>query len=106
MLARFSFGKRLRLSPSAQVGSYRDYLYDGEEKSSYWSICNGLKKAVGNADGYENEATGFSVLQIKDIIAQNAKNEKFRFIRFFSFLLVGGVSTNHISVLKNASQTQ
>lgn len=53
----------------------QNIIHDGEAKSFYGSICSGLKKAIDNADGYETEATGFLALQIKDIIAQNAKRD-------------------------------
>lgn len=53
----------------------QNIVHDSEAKSFYGSICSGLKKAIGNADGYETEATGFLALQIKDIVAQNAKRD-------------------------------
>ena len=53
----------------------RNIVHNSEAKSFYGSVCSGLKKSIGNADGYENEATGFLALQIKDIVAQNAKRD-------------------------------
>ncbi|MBR3995619.1 MAG: type I restriction endonuclease subunit R, partial [Clostridia bacterium] len=53
----------------------QNIVHDSEAKSFFGSICSGLKKAIGNADGYETEATGFLALQIKDIVAQNAKRD-------------------------------
>ena len=53
----------------------RNIVHDSEAKSFYGSVCSGLKKSIGSADGYENEATGFLALQIKDIVAQNAKRD-------------------------------
>ena len=53
----------------------QNIVHDSEAKSFYGNICSGLKKAIGNADGYETEATGFLALQIKDIVAQNAKRD-------------------------------
>lgn len=53
----------------------QNIVHDSEAKSFYGSICSGLKKAIGNADGYETEATGFLALQIKDIVSQNAKRD-------------------------------
>ena len=50
-------------------------INNSEAKSFYGSICSGLKKSIGSAKGYENEATGFLALQIKDIIANNAKRD-------------------------------
>lgn len=49
--------------------------HDSESKSFYGSICSGLKKAIGDADGYNNESTGYLALQIKDIVAKNAKRD-------------------------------
>lgn len=53
----------------------QNIVHDSEAKSFYGSICSGLKKAIGNAEGYETEATGFLALQIKDIVSQNAKRD-------------------------------
>ena len=53
----------------------QNIIHDSEAKSFYGSVCSGLKKSIGSADGYENEATGFLALQIKDIVAQNAKRD-------------------------------
>lgn len=53
----------------------QNIVHNSEAKSFYGSICSGLKKSIGSADGYENEATGFLALQIKDIVAQNAKRD-------------------------------
>lgn len=53
----------------------QNIIHDSEAKSFYGSICSGLKKAIGSADGYDNEETGFLSLQIKDIVAQNAKRD-------------------------------
>lgn len=50
-------------------------INNSEAKSFYGSICSGIKKSIGSAKGYENEATGFLALQIKDIIANNAKRD-------------------------------
>ena len=53
----------------------QNIIHDSQAKSFYGSVCSGLKKSIGSADGYENEATGFLALQIKDIVAQNAKRD-------------------------------
>lgn len=53
----------------------QNIVHDSEAKSFYGSICSGLKKAIGNAEGYETEATGFLALQIKNIVSQNAKRD-------------------------------
>ncbi len=53
----------------------QNIINDGEAKSFYGSICSGLKKSTGSSDGYDNEATGILALQIKDIVAQNAKRD-------------------------------
>lgn len=53
----------------------QNIVHDSEAKSFYGSVCSGLKKSIGSADGYETEATGFLALQIKDIVAQNAKRD-------------------------------
>lgn len=53
----------------------QNIAHDSEAKSFYGSICSGLKKAMGSADAYDNEATGVLALQIKDIVAQNAKRD-------------------------------
>ena len=48
---------------------------DSEAKAFYGSICSGLKKSVGRADGYDNNSTGELAVQIKNIVAQNAKRD-------------------------------
>ena len=53
----------------------QNIVHDSEAKSFYGSVCSGLKKAIGSAEGYETEATGLLALQIKDIVAQNAKRD-------------------------------
>lgn len=53
----------------------QNIVHNSEAKSFYGSVCSGLKKSIGSADGYETEATGFLALQIKDIVAQNAKRD-------------------------------
>ena len=53
----------------------QNIVHNSEAKSFYGSVCSGLKKSIGSADGYENEATGILALQIKDIVAQNAKRD-------------------------------
>lgn len=53
----------------------QNIAHNSEAKSFYGSIRSGLKKAMGSADAYDNEATGVLALQIKDIVAQNAKRD-------------------------------
>lgn len=50
-------------------------VHDREAKSFYGSVFSGLKKSFGNVDGYDNESLGILALQIKDIVAQNAKRD-------------------------------
>ena len=49
--------------------------HDSKAKSFYGSVCKGLKKAIGNTDEYENDATGILAIQIKDIVSENAKRD-------------------------------
>ena len=53
----------------------QNIAHNSEAKSFYGSVCSGLKKSLGSADGYENESTGFLALQIKEIVSQNAKRD-------------------------------
>lgn len=50
-------------------------VHDSKAKAFYGAICAGLKKSIGSSDGCDNETTGSLALEIKEIVAQNAKRD-------------------------------
>ena len=48
---------------------------DGDAKAFYGAVCSGIKKSLGEMNGYDEESLGNMALNIKNIVASNAKRD-------------------------------
>lgn len=48
---------------------------DGDAKAFYGAVCSGVKKSMGEMSGYNDESLGILALDIKNVVASNAKRD-------------------------------
>lgn len=48
---------------------------DGDAKAFYGAICSGIKKSTGEMNGHDEESLGNLSLEIKSVVASNAKRD-------------------------------